>query len=49
MRMCRYYDDSKYICRAALQRVYKAVEIGRLDVLKWLWEREPSCRKLVAT
>jgi hypothetical protein len=46
MRMCRYYDDSNIYSRAALQRVYKAVVIGRLDVLKWLWEREPSCRKL---
>ena len=46
MRMCRYYDDSNIYSRAALQRVYKAVVMGRLDVLKWLWEREPSCRKL---
>ena len=45
MRMCRYYDDSKYF-RAALQRLYQAAEMGRLDVLKWLWEREPSCRRL---
>ena len=46
MRMCRYYDDSKYF-RAALQRLYQAAEMGRLDVLKWLWEREPSWRKFV--
>jgi len=46
MRMCRYYDDSNIHCRAASQRIYKAVVMGRLDVLKWLWEREPSCRKL---
>ena len=46
MRMCRYYDDSNIYSRAALQRVYKAVVMGRLDVLKWLWEREPSCRRL---
>ena len=45
MRMCIYYDDSTYR-RAAMQRVDKAVEIGRLDVLKWVWEREPSCRKV---
>ena len=44
MRMCRYYDDSNIYSRAALQRVYKAVVIGRLDVLKWLWERHPSWR-----
>ena len=46
MRMCRYYDDSKYF-RAALQRLYQAAEMGRLDVLKWVWEREPSWRKFV--
>ena len=50
MRMCTYYDDSTGVSciyrAAAMQRVNKAVVIGRLDVLKWLWEREPSCRKL---
>ena len=44
MRMCRYYDDSIH-CRAALRRLYDAAEMGRLDVLKWLWEREPSCHR----
>ena len=44
--MCRYYDDSN-IFAAALRRLYKAAEMGRLDVLKWLWEREPSWRKFV--
>ena len=24
----------------------EAADIGRLDVLKWVWEREPSCRKV---
>ena len=46
MRMCIYYDDSNIYCRAAKQRLYDAAEMGRLDVLKWVWEREPSCRKL---
>jgi hypothetical protein len=46
MRMCRYYDDSIH-CRAALRRLYDAAEMGRLDVLKWVWERESSCRKFV--
>ena len=47
MRMCIYYDDSNIYCRAAKQRLYDAAEMGRLDVLKWVWEREPSCRKFV--
>jgi hypothetical protein len=47
MRMCRYYYDDHTYLRAALQRIDKAVEIGRLDVLKWLWERKPSWRKFV--
>jgi hypothetical protein len=49
MKMCTYYDDSTGVSciyrAAAMQRVNKAVVIGRLDVLKWLWEREPSCHK----
>ena len=45
MRMCIYYDDSNIYYRAAMKRVDKAVEIGHLDVLKWVWEREPSYRK----
>ena len=43
MRMYIYYDSIH--CRAALRRLYDAAEMGRLDVLKWLWEREPSCHK----
>jgi len=44
MRMCRYYPKH---FRAFSQRLYQTAEMGRLDVLKWVWEREPSCRKFV--
>ena len=41
------YTTMSIHCRAALRRLYDAAEMGRLDVLKWLWEREPNCRKFV--
>ena len=47
MRMCRYYYDDHKNFRAFSRRLHKAAEMGRLDVLKWLWEREPSWRKFV--